>query len=144
MTDLEKAVETLSNSNVTCAVCKGEILLMSDKRGVAPLLGWLESGVDFSGASAADKVVGNAAAYLYVLMKVTAVYATVISEPALATLKKYKISVTYDKLVKAIVNRTKDGYCPMETAVSSASNPNEALVLIKEKLNCLLSDGNNN
>lgn len=144
MADIEKAVETLSNTDSTCVICKGETLLTSDKRGVAPLLGWLESDVDLSGASAADKVVGNAAAYLYVLMNVKAVYATVISEPALATLEKYKIGVTYKKLVKAIVNRTKDGYCPMETAVSAASNPNEALALIKEKLRSLLSNGNNN
>lgn len=144
MADIEKAIETLLNTDSTCVICKGETLLKSDKRGVAPLLGWLESGVDVSGASAADKVVGNAAAYLYVLMNVKTVYAIVISEVALETLKKYQISVTYEKLVKAIKNRTNDGYCPMETAVKDASNPEEALALIKEKLRSLLSNGNNN
>lgn len=137
MTDLEKAVELLTSSSSTCAVCKEDKTYISDKRGVAPLLGWLDSDIDLSGASAADKVVGNAAAYLYVLLNVKFVHAFIISEHALHTLQKYDISVTYDRLVKAILNRTKDGYCPMEQAVAGASSPIEALTLIRDKIRSL-------
>lgn len=143
MTDLEKALELLSNGSATCAVCKNDNTYLSEKRGVAPLLHWLDEGVDFSGASAADKVVGNAAAYLYVLLKVKNIYALIISKSALSTLENYGISVTYDKLVEAIVNRTKDGFCPMEQAVCEATSPEEALSLIREKLK-LLAAGDNN
>ena len=131
MTDLEKAVELLSNGFATCAVCKDDNVYSSDKRGVAPLLNWLDEGVDFSGA------------YLYVLLKVKNIYALIISKPALSTLENYGISVTYDKLVEAIANRTKDGFCPMEQAVFGASTPEEALSLIREKLK-LLAAGDNN
>lgn len=143
MTDLEKAVQLLGEGKYTCVMCIGGKTFQSDKRGVAPLLGWLDSEYDFSGAAAADKVVGNAAAYLYVLMKVKCVHAVIISEPALSTFEKYGVAVTYDKLVKAIVNRTKDGFCPMEQAVSAASNPEEALSLIRDKIRLLAAKDNN-
>lgn len=143
MTDLEKAVEMLSNGSATCVVCKNDNVYSSDKRGVAPLLHWLDEYVDFSGASAADKVVGNAAAYLYVLLKVRHIHAFIISKSALSTLENYGISVTYDKIVEAIINRNKDGFCPMEQAVFGASTPEEALSLIREKFK-LLAAGDNN
>ena len=37
--------------------------------------------------------------------------------------------------VAAIINRKGDGFCPMETATEKAESPEEALELLKEKLN---------
>lgn len=89
----------------------------STLRGVSPLLEWLDAKTDMRGFSAADRVVGKAAAFLYVLLGAKAVYADVMSRPALEVLVKNGIGAEYGKLVDAIFNRTNTGYCPMEMAV---------------------------
>ena len=58
----------------------------STERGVKPLLDFIENGPNLRGFSAADKIVGKAAALLYVLLGVKEVYAPVMSETALYTL----------------------------------------------------------
>ena len=132
MTDLQKA-KSLLKDDVTCALCKGERVYLTKERGVKPLLTWIDSGEDFSSFSAADKVVGKAAAFLYVLMKVDCVYANVISSPALQTLNAFGIKVEYGQEVSAIRNRTNTGFCPMETAVWDVDEPHKAYEIVKQK-----------
>ena len=57
-------------------------MLTSTERGVKPLLQWLDGENRVKGFSAVDKVVGRAAAFLYVLLEVKEVYAGVMSEGA--------------------------------------------------------------
>ena len=88
--------------------------------------------------SAADKVVGNGAAFLYVLLKIKEVHANIISKSACMTLKNNNIPVTYDTLVEAIRNRDNTGFCPIEEAVAGISSPDDALVAIRNKLKSLM------
>ena len=134
MSDLEKAKGLLEKSDLTCVICSDEETLTSQKRGVAPLLDWLDEGKDLSGYSAADKVVGNGAAFLYVLLGVKELYAGVISKSALETLSRHKISVSYDILTEAIRNRDNTGYCPIESAVAGITSPEAALTAIRNRL----------
>ncbi|MBQ9979536.1 MAG: DUF1893 domain-containing protein [Oscillospiraceae bacterium] len=134
MKDLVKAKTTLAEGGYTCVLCRGDAVYTSRDRGVAPLIGWYESGAVESGFSAADKVVGNAAAYLYVLMGAVRVHALTISESALKTLTENSIETSWENLVPAIKNRAGDGFCPMETAVRNAESPRHALELVKETL----------
>ena len=133
-TDLARAVELLTSGGFTLAAVRGEEVVTSTERGVKPLLGLLDGGASLAGYSAADKVVGKAAAFLYVLLKVERLYAGVISQPALEVLEKHGISVDLGTLVPAIRNRANTGSCPMETAVTDADSPEEALGLIRKKL----------
>ena len=135
--DLERAKIELLQGDYTCVLVNGENIVTSTKRGVAPLLGWLEEGIDLRGYSAADKVVGRGAAMLYALMEIKVLYAAVLSEEAKAALKEAGIEVYYGELVPRIQNRTKTGYCPMEEAVLGITDPEEALVSIKKKLEFL-------
>lgn len=134
MNNLEMARSLLENDGFTCALCKGEKFYTSRLRGVRPLIELLESGEDFSGFSAADKVVGNGAAFLYVLLSVSEVYAPVISRAAADTLEKNGIAVSCGSTVDNISNRTGDGLCPMEQAVKEITDPLQALAAIKEKM----------
>ena len=68
--DLNMAQSILEQDGCTCVLCNGETVYKSHRRGVAPLMGWLESGTDLKGFSAADKVVGKATAFLYCLLGV--------------------------------------------------------------------------
>lgn len=124
----------LQNEELTCCIIKDGEIYKSRERGVKPLLSLLDNGHDVKNATCADKVVGMAAAYLYVLLGVSSVYACIISEKAKSVFEKYHITYGYDECVPAIINRTGDGFCPMESAVSDAEDPEKALVLIKQKL----------
>lgn len=132
--NLKKAKELLKDSNYTCVLAKKENVYTSTNRGVKPLLEWYESGISLKNYSAADKVVGKAAAFLYVLLGVTEVYACVLSEPAKEVLQNNGIRVSYKTLVPAIKNRTNTGFCPMEEATKNITTPEDAVKAVKEAL----------
>lgn len=132
--DLKKAIDILNSGQYTCVLCKDNEIHTSTERGVRPLLGWLESETKLKGFSAADKVVGKAAAFLYVLLGVKEVYAPVMSESAIYTLSRNGIFPRCDVSVKNIINRAGTGNCPMEEAVMDIIEPKEAINNIKLKL----------
>ncbi len=130
----ERLKALLAEENLTCVLSDGNRLIKSRERGVKPLIGFIESGKRFKGFTAADKVVGKAAALLYALMGVSSLYASVISEDALTVCKSFGISVEYGTLTQNIINRRGDGFCPMEQAVADISDPQTAFNAVKEKL----------
>lgn len=132
--NLEKAKMLLEQTGSTCVLCSDEIILTDKRRGVRPLLDLLECNTSVAGFSAADKVVGKAAAFLYCLLGIKCLYAPVISQPALAVLQQARIDTEYEQLVPAIRNRTGDGFCPMESAVLNITDASEALLAIQEAL----------
>lgn len=134
--DLNQARRTLLQGGFTCVLCRGEAIRTSSARGIAPLLTFLNDG-QWSGFSAADKVVGKATAFLYVLLGVRAVYAPVMSEAALRILTEHGIECVFETEVEAVFNRTRTGYCPMETAVREIEDPREALAAIRRTLETL-------
>ena len=139
MTDLDAARNLLSHQGYTCVLCAGDRVATSQHRGVAPLLGFLDSGKDYTGYSAADKVVGKATALLYRLLGVKAVWAAVISESALRVLQAGGIEAHWDQLVPHIINRTGTGPCPMEAATAHTEDPLVALEAIRIALKNLQS-----
>ncbi len=133
-TDLEKAKAYLESENCTCVLCKEDSLFHSRHRGVRPLLDFLDSGKDFTGFSAADKVVGKATAFLYCLLNVRAVHAVVLSDAAAEVFSSAGIPFFCETQVPAIRNRTNTGLCPMETATKDIDDPRVALAAIRETL----------
>ena len=134
MTDLDLVKEQLIKEGCTSVVRKGDSVYFSKARGVKPLLNWLDEGMDFTGYSAADKVVGKAAAMLYVLLGVSRIHALVISEKAMQVLAGNGIEVTYDTLAERIQNRTNTGFCPMEEAVWEIDDLQEGLQAVRKKV----------
>ena len=132
--DRNNAKELLLEKGYTCVLCRGEQVYTSTLRGVKPLVQWVESGMDLFGFSAADKVVGKATAYLYVLLGIRELYAHVISKSALGVLREQGIDVTYGTLSEHIINRAGDGICPFEAAVTDISEPQAAYTAIRAKM----------
>lgn len=130
---MNEAIKFLKG-DITLALHRDNTVYTSNKRGVSALLEFIESKTDLSGFSAADKVVGKGAAFLYVLLKVKSVYAGVISACAKEVLISHGIEVSSDMLVERIINRDKTGFCPIEEAVYEINEPRCALIAIKEKL----------
>ena len=136
--DFSRARAHLESGGYTLVLDDGNALLTSKARGVAPLLAFLEEGNDLSAFRAVDKVVGKAAAFLYILLGIRSVFAITVSEEALRLLRENRIFVAYDSCVPRIRNREGTGFCPMESAVLNETDPLRALEKIKQTRKSLL------
>lgn len=134
MSDLEKAQALLASGDYTCAVCRGSEIYTTHQRGVKPLLTWLDDGIDLKNASAADRVVGRGAAFLYCLLGVKEVHARVMSRPAAQVLTAHGITALAETFVEGIINRKGTGPCPFEAAVMDITDPQDALTAIRKKM----------
>lgn len=128
------AKEVLESGGYTCVLTDGVSFYTSQQRGVKPLVQFIESQNIPQNLFAADKVVGKATAYLYVLLKVQSLYAKVISQPAITVLQEHGITVQYDTLVPNIINRQGDGICPFEAAVMNINSPQDAYTAVLQKM----------
>lgn len=133
MTDLERAVAALQPPH-TLALCRDGELLTSDRRGVAPMVTFLREGQVLTGYAAADRVVGKAAAWLFILAGVRAVYADTLSEGGRKLLTCHGIPVQWKSLTPAIRNRDNTGLCPMEQAVAEAADAADALRRVEVRM----------
>ena len=133
MQNIEKA-RTRLVGEVTLVLTDGTEMIESRCRGVRPLLDLFDTGRSFCGFSAADRVVGRGAAFLYVVLGVSEVYAKVLSEAAAELLSRHGVKYTAEALVPRIKNRTGDGFCPIESAVVEITDPHEALEAIRKRL----------
>lgn len=131
--DLMKARDILDTGGYTCVVCKDDTVFTATERGVKPLLDWVNVQQNLSGFSAADRVVGRATAYLYVLLGVKEIYAGVMSRPASLVLQAHGIGAYPGILVDGIINRKGTGPCPFEAAVMDITDPQQALETIRQK-----------
>lgn len=138
MTDLDRAKQLLFEERLTLALVKGEDAYTSDRRGIGALLQLAEGGQSFRGYSAADTIVGRAAAFLYIGLGVSSVYAKVISQGAVTLLNAHGITLEYGEVTKEIVNRMGNGPCPMELTVAEINSPEEAIPALRDKLNSMM------
>ncbi|MDE6618223.1 MAG: DUF1893 domain-containing protein [Clostridiales bacterium] len=135
MTDLQIAKNNLSGH--TICLCKGGECLYSQSRGIAPMMNFIAGGVDLSGYSVADVVVGKAAALLFVKCGIKYVFAKTLSQGAKSVLELYGISYEYETLTERIINRAGTDTCPMEKAVWDTDKPDEAYSILKDKLKAM-------
>lgn len=132
MTDLQIAENNLSGH--TICLCKDGNCLFSEKKGIAPMMGFIADGVNLQGYSVADLVVGKAAALLFVKCKIKAVFAKTLSKSGKEVLISNNIPVEYEILADKIINREGTDICPMEKTVLQTDDPEEGYILLKNKL----------
>ena len=134
-----KNIEDFLASRTVVFTRDGHPVYESADSGIKPLVAAIDSGVDYSGCDAADRIVGKAAAMLYALLRVKSVSACVMTHKAKEILTANGIAREADAYADAIVNRKGDGLCPMETAVKDITEPNAALGAIRNKIEQLRS-----
>ncbi len=132
ISDMARA-RSLLTGDVTCVLVHGERQWLSRQKGIAPMLGFLEAGEALAGAAAADRIVGKAAAMLFVKAGVTAVFAEVLSAAGLAFLQAHGVPVTWDTLTDHIENRAGTGICPMEETVAALDDPDCAYEALRRR-----------
>lgn len=132
-TDILRARELLCGS-ATCVLVKGDAVYMSEKSGIAPMLGFIADRIDLRGFSVADRIVGKAAAMLFVKAGIAEVYAEVLSEGGKRFLESRGVPVSYGVLTGMIINRAGTGSCPMEAAVAGIDDVDKAYAALCEKV----------
>lgn len=132
MTDIEIAKAHLEDHSI--CLCRDGDFFTDDGRGISPMMRLIAEGRDLKDYSAADQIVGKAAAMLFVLSGIKAVYGKVMSEAAKRCLTEHHIPYSYDILIRAIINRRGDGICPMEQAVADIDNPEDGYQALQRRL----------
>ncbi len=138
MTDLELARQALPGH--TLALCKNGEVLCSDLRGLAPMVRLLREGRDLTGYSAADRVVGRAAALLFLKAGIRELYADTLSEGAAALLTAHGLPFSCCVRTERILNRAQTDLCPMEQAVVGTDDPALGWAQILQRLEELQAD----
>lgn len=123
------------DSGYTCVIKDGdEIVFTSTYRGVKPIIDFINQGKIYTNLTIIDKIIGRGAMFLAVKSEAKNVYTPIISERALEVAKLYNIDVHYKKVIPYIINRTKDGCCPIENAVTGITDSEEAYATILKTL----------
>ncbi len=133
MNDLARAKDILEAEHCTCVLCRMDTVYLRRERGISPMLDLIGKNTDLRGFSAADTIVGKAAALLFVYAGVIAVHAKVMSKTAATVLEEHHVHYTYDTMTEYIINRRGDGMCPMEETVRMISDPAAAYPALLQK-----------
>ena len=107
------------------------VLYRSKKQRLLPLLFCLKKyKIQMRRATIFDKVVGRAAALLLIYGGVKKVLTPTVSQGALIVLRRGGAKIEYGKIVKNILNRAGDDFCPMEK-LSQGKNANDFAKIMK-------------
>lgn len=120
------------NSNSLVVYTQDKSVLTSKEHGLIPLMNYIEKN-SFNNTCAFDKIVGKAAALLYVYGDADYVYAKTISKPAIEVFKKYNIKYEAENVIDEIQNRTNTDICPFEKLIQNIDNPTQAYGMIYKK-----------
>ena len=138
--DLELAKLKLIEEDLSLVIVKrGKVLFRTQKRGITGFLEAIERlDKNLIAASAADRIVGVAAAMLCVYAGVTSVFALTISEEGIKVLRDNNITFRFEKTTPNILNRDKKDVCPFEKLAMTSRNSEEAYVKLKSCANQIM------
>lgn len=133
--------ELLKTLNKTCIIFdKDNIVFESTDKGIKPLMQFKKLCYEGEKLILADRIIGKGAAMMADLLNIEEIYTPIISEGARKYLEQNSnIDVFYDKEVPYIINRAKDGMCPIENAVLDLDDKHEAFDEIIKALKILQS-----
>lgn len=137
MENLQRAKNLLTENNASIVLVKDDEVFVSDKKGIAPMIGFISDNINLNGFSAADKTVGKAAALLFALAGIKEIYAEKLSRAAIPVLEEHNIKYSYKEIYDRILNRDKSDICPMEKTVVDINDPEKAFIALKAKLEML-------
>jgi hypothetical protein len=141
MKDLDIAKNLLKKKNCTLVIVKnGRVIFETDSQGIRGLLTAIDKiGKELKGSSAADKIIGEAAAHLLAYSNVIDVFASTLSQCGKSLLEKNNISHEYEDLVPHILNLKKTDLCPFEKLVTGCNDSEEAYEKLKEHMEKIIS-----
>ena len=134
--DLERDMECAKAGLLghSICLCKGEVIITDDRRGISPMMAFISEDKDLEGYSVADLIVGKAAAMLFVKAGIKNVFGKVMSKAGKDYLDRHGIPCSYDELTDKIINRAGTDICPMEKTVTELEDAEEAYIELQKKL----------
>ena len=120
----------LKSGDTIRIISPGGTVFRSQKRGISPLLNYIEQSPLVDEVVVLDKVTGNAAALLMKKALCREVFSAIGSKPAAETLEVFGIASYFTKTVPYIINREGTGMCPFEK-MSLGKSPDEFYKLVK-------------
>ena len=130
---IEDARQKILAGKAGCVIIKdGKIIHDENGRGIAPILDIYRQHPDkMKDSILVDKVIGKAAAMVAICGKVKYVHAELICDSAVEILKKHHVEVSYTTRVKDILNRRRNGLCPMEQTVLNIADPTAGVTALE-------------
>ncbi len=125
-----RALLLLKSTEASFVYVSEKETLTSNERGVRKLLTLVEKGASLADGCVADRVVGKAAAFLMIRLGVKRLYADTLSRAAYDVLSAHGVGFLFRRLVPVIINRVGDDLCPMEKALLSVEDSDEAYRVI--------------
>jgi hypothetical protein len=131
--DLELAKLKLTEKDFSLVIVKqGKVIFETRKQGISGFLQAInEQEKNLVGASAADKIVGVAAATLCAYSGLVSIFALTISEAGIKVLEDNNIACVFEIKVTNILNRDKTDVCPFEKLAMVSESPGDAYVKLK-------------
>lgn len=130
--DLKLACDILERDNLKFVAIKNKrVIYSSRERSVRGLVEALhEIPRQMEGSFIADRIVGSAAALLFLYGKISGLYTPVISTRAKSILEKDGINIHFKREVDYIKNRAGDGMCPLEFRCQDVFDPRSAFSIL--------------
>ena len=116
MNDIEKAKSCLAGHSI--CLCRDGEVITDDGRGISPMMRFIAEERDMKGYSAADIIVGKAAAMLFVKAGIVSVHGKTMSVSGRDHLEAHGIPCSWDIITEKIIDRTGNDICPMEKVVA--------------------------
>lgn len=136
---MEEAKKMIQDGKAECVLIKNDSIYGQERgHGVSPLLVMYDEHKEaMLNATLVDKVIGRAAAAIAICGKVKHVHGELMSEDAVEFLNNNGITISHTSLVHRILNRKRDGLCPLEQSVEGIDNPANALVALRKRIESL-------
>ena len=140
--ELDRAKMLIRTGKAECVLLKGgKITHIERGRGVSPLLRLYDRNPDaMRGGIIVDKVIGRAAAAIAINGGAAFVHGELMSEDAQRYLSDYNIAASHVLMVHRILNRKRDGLCPLEQSVSGISEPRQALSALRKRISQMMKN----
>lgn len=137
--ELAPGRELITGGKAECVLMRdGKVIARECGRGVSPLLVLFDrSQEQMRGAVIVDKVIGRAAASIAICARAAWVHGEVMSDDAAEFLQQNGVKATCTLQVPKILNRNRDGLCPLEASVQGISDPVKALTALRAKVAAL-------
>lgn len=139
---LAEARNLIASGKAGClTINKGMITDIEEGRGISPLMSlYVGKGNRLKGSFVVDRVIGKAAAVICVCAGARGVFGELMSKPAAIYLKERNIPRSWKELTENIINREKDGICPMEFSVLDENDPEKGFKKICSTLEKISSN----
>jgi len=124
----------IASGRASCVVAdENELLYEALGTGAFPLLNYvMRSERAAAPVYVFDKVLGSAAAILALRLSPAYVYGQLMSDGALALLRKHGVCCEYRDRTDKIMNRTQTGLCPLEQRTLGITDLEEGMRVIEE------------